>query len=266
MIATVFVNLPVAMAVREPGYVELVARAGVHAELGLGAEALDGVSAAQHAELGRRLRGAGVRCGVHLPFMDLRPGGADPVMREAACGRLARGMDLAMEYGAEHMVGHAAFHDDMDGVRREDWLDASVASWGGLLASREGYPRLCLENTHERSPEPIVALLERLPGVGACLDVGHWFCFGRGVRRADLGRWLDAFAPYLAHLHLHDNDGGGDAHLALGAGDIPLDELFAGLAARSLAPTATLEPHTVEDFRGSARYMREHPEWFGGAS
>lgn len=266
MVSMVFVNLPVVLGVREPEYVELLARNGVGAELGLDAVALDEVTEAEHAALGRRLRDAGVRVGVHLPFLDLRPGGGDPLVLRAARERLAQGMDRAMEYGAEHMVGHAAYHEHMDGFRRKEWLETSVQTWNTLLEARKGRPLLCLENTYETAPEPLAELLGALPKeeAGACLDVGHWFSFGLGAERHDVGRWLQVLGPRLAHLHLHDNDGSGDLHLGMGAGRIPFGELFGWLQKRGLSLTATLEPHTVDDFRISARYVRDHADWFGG--
>ncbi|HZE20830.1 MAG TPA: hypothetical protein VE082_02160, partial [Desulfobaccales bacterium] len=44
-------------------------------------------------------------------------------------------------------------------------------------------------------------------------------------------------------LHLHDNHGDADAHLALGTGRVPLRETLEYLAGRGLQPLITLEPH-----------------------
>lgn len=262
MIASLYVNLPVTMAVREPGIVDMVASRGMGAELGLDAAALDEVSPRAHAGVARRLREAGVRVAAHLPFMDLRPGAGDPLVLAASRERLDRGLDRAIEYEAEHMVAHVSYHGLMDGFRREDWLETSVHTWEGLLAGRPGHPPLRLENTYEMSPRAQVELLDRLPGVGACLDLGHWFSFARGREKGNLGDWLKALGPRLAHLHLHDNHGDRDAHLGLGRGAVPFGELFAALGAAGQAPTATLEPHTVEDFDVCAAFMAGHPDWF----
>ncbi|WP_461209822.1 sugar phosphate isomerase/epimerase family protein [Desulfocurvus sp. DL9XJH121] len=272
MIRALYVNLPVSLAVREPGLVDLVAQQGLNAELGLDALALDEVPEAEHTRLAARLKDAGLRAGAHLPFMDLHPGGADALMLAAARERLARGMDRAMQYGADHMVGHAAYNEDQDGYRREAWLETSRATWAGLLAERAGHPPLHLENTYEIDPAPLALLLEGLAeeSVTACLDVGHWFSFGGGSfsgargGRGSLEDWMAVLGPHLGHLHLHDNHGRRDSHLGLGRGEVPFDALFAALGARGLAPTATLEPHTVEDFKASWAFVRAHGRWFGG--
>ncbi len=64
-------------------------------------------------------------------------------------------------------------------------------------------------------------------------------------------------APYLRHMHLHDNDGVADKHLGLGVGSIPWSELFAGLELLDLAPTFTLEPHTKEDLEHSWKFIKK---------
>ncbi len=80
------------------------------------------------------------------------------------------------------------------------------------------------------------------PAVGVCLDVGH-AALAAGVFGFDYFEACAAAAPFVRHLHIHDNlrrsnlsgvppvsehaaYGLGDLHLPPGAGDIPLRELF----------------------------------------
>lgn len=264
MSPSLFVNLPLASIARGAPYLALFLERGLNPELGIDAFVLDGLSMRWHQRQARRFAEAGLTCAVHLPFMDLRPGAADPAVLKLTRERLGRAMDVAAVYGARHMVGHACFVPGMDRPRAEDWLAASVETWSGLLDARPEAPPLVLENTYETGYEPMLDVLSRLPEgrAGACLDLGHWHSFGLGAARRDLGTWIEALAPYLRHLHLHDNHGETDQHLGLGQGAIPFDELFAALARHGLTPTMSLEPHTVEDFEHSARFMAQHPQWF----
>ncbi len=50
-----------------------------------------------------------------------------------------------------------------------------------------------------------------------CLDTGHT----NHASKKPLTEWLDILAPWITHLHLHDNHGVIDEHLAIGAGNIP---------------------------------------------
>lgn len=249
-----FVNLPVRRVWRDRSLLEALLARRLAPELGLDAIAIDHVPLDFHRRLADELAAAGLAVSIHLPFFDIQPGSLDDLVLAATRDRLRRAWELARLYAPRLMIGHASY----TGLYVElyaDWLERSADTWGALPALWPDHPPLYLENTHERDPKPLVELLTRLgrPGdaagrgrVGACFDVGHWFSFSGGSRLGDLERWLDALAPWLGHLHLHDNDGSGDQHLGLGQGAIPFAALAAGLTRRGLRPTRTLEPHTPE--------------------
>lgn len=265
-----FVNLPLRYIARDPGYLDAFTGRGLHPELGLDATSLDALDPDWHRDVAARLRGAGLCCAIHLPFMDLQPGARDPRILAASRGRLLQALDVARIYDPRHLIGHAWYFPDLHRNFSEAWRNNSADTWELLLRSWPGHPPLFLENVFEPSPEPLARLLETLAGrglegFGACLDLGHWHSFARGVRCHDLEAWLDALAPHLGHLHLHDNTGAGDQHLGLGRGAIPWDRLFAGLASRLLRPTLTLEPHTPEDLEHSLAFISSHPRWFSPA-
>lgn len=61
------------------------------------------------------------------------------------------------------------------------------------------------------------------------------------VSREPILDYLDRLGPRMAHLHLVDSDGAGDAHLLPGDGTVPLAELLAELRERGYGGRATLE-------------------------
>lgn len=260
-----FVNLPLRRVWRDRTLLDALLTRRLAPELGLDAIAIDHVPPEFHRRVAAELAEAGLAVSIHLPFFDIQPGSLDDLVLAATRDRLRRAWDLARLYAPRHLVGHAAY----TGLYVElypDWLDRSAETWLGLPAVWPDHPPLFLENTHERDPKPLVDLLTRLgrPGdaagqgrVGVCLDVGHWFSFSGGSRLGDLDRWLDALAPWLGHLHLHDNDGSADQHHGLGQGAIPFADLAAGLASRSLRPTRTLEPHTEEALEASLAWLAQ---------
>ena len=67
---------------------------------------------------------------------------------------------------------------------------------------------------------------------------------------------MTSTAGYLAHLHLHDNCGNTDQHLALGRGNVPFHELFQWLAQKSLTPTLTLENHNRTALQESLQVLQ----------
>ena len=78
----------------------------------------------------------------------------------------------------------------------------------------------CLENmigVREflcRSPEELIGMTEGIEGIGMTFDFGHANTVG------ELGNFLNHISQ-ANHIHIHDNNGLSDEHLALGEGNIP---------------------------------------------
>lgn len=222
-------------------------------ELGLDPLLLDATDPSWHTALADRLDAAGLPRGLHLPFFDLQPGSADSSIRRATLDRLRQAVAVARLYRPNHLIGHAAYNRFLYGRSFDDWAARAAETWAEAFTDWPDHPPLFLENTHETDPAhlagAVAALKSRLPReqaarVGACLDIGHWYSFAEGFQRENLEAWIDTLAPYLGHLHLHDNDGTFDQHLGPGQGTVPFDRLFSLLSNHHLQPTTTFEPHT----------------------
>lgn len=262
-----FVNLALRDVYRNPEALDGFLAWGVDPELGLDPVLMDTVNMGWHREVAARLAQAGRRPSLHLPFFDLQPGSADALILAAGRERLRLAMEVAKIYRPAHMVGHASY-DALLYVRSYDrWRARAETTWLSALEAWPEHPPLYLENTFEPAPETVagmVAMLAESLGdrVGLCLDVGHWFSFAGGWERDNLEAWLDACAPHLRHLHLHDNDGSVDAHRGLGQGAIPWESLFEGLSRRGLMPSVTFEPHDASAHAANVAFTAERPDWF----
>jgi sugar phosphate isomerase/epimerase len=192
----------------------------------------------------RRLDEAGLKVLIHAPFMDLNPGALEPLVRQATLRRFLQTLDFAGRCRSSMVVFHPGFDRWRYGGRSEPWLEASLDFWPEVLqpAADQGC-RVALENIFDEYPEPLATLIRELdsPLVGHCFDIGHWNLFGK----VSLDDWLSAFGSRLIHLHLHDNDGTGDTHLAAGEGNVDFDRLFRLIdSTLPCLPTATLEIHS----------------------
>ena len=95
-------------------------------------------------------------------------------------------------------------------------------------------------------------------GAGFCLDVGHANAMGT----VPIIYWLDVLGPYLAAMHLHDNHGERDEHLAVGRGGIDYAGLFDYMVEHEIKPRAvTLEPHQEGDLWPSIVSLAEVWPW-----
>jgi sugar phosphate isomerase/epimerase len=250
---------------------ELGLRAEIYFEYGWNALSPD-----RHRDLAAAVRDHLPGCAVHLPFHGFDPGGPDPAGRQI--GEMLRCLEVAEIYRPDHLIAHAAF-DSMahsaDGPRKYPghkndsltgpahvpstaFLSRSAAFWLSVLDRTPA--RLYLENTHEHSPLAILSVLSLLTDrASMCLDLGHWFHYAMGRHWGNLGTWLEMCGDRVGHLHLHDNDGGGDQHLGLGQGALDLPGIWRLLADHVREPTYTLENHRLEGLRQSVEYLREHP-------
>jgi sugar phosphate isomerase/epimerase len=219
---------------------------GIRPEIGLEGNCLHDCSLAEFQEVATALRMAGLACTLHAPFGDLSPGASDPEIRRASRRKLKKALALIEIFEPTAIVCHLGYEDNKHAWKRTDWLAHSVETWQELLKVAEpaGVP-LMLENTYEQSPEIHREILTRLnsPGARFCLDVGHTLAFAGNSWRD----WLPELSPWLGHLHLHDNRGGRDEHLAVGQGVFDFAGLFAYLRETGLRPSITLEPHREAD-------------------
>ncbi|MDR2422552.1 MAG: sugar phosphate isomerase/epimerase [Deltaproteobacteria bacterium] len=215
---------------------------------------------------------------VHLPYggLDFGRGEGFAVKKD----KILKAVETANLYRPHHFIAHPSFKSLTDsvlgpkkypGFKRDNlsslsqspgqsWLERSVSVWSAVLGSSQA--SLCLENTHEHSPEPILALLDRLEDrAGFCLDFGHWFHYAMGRHWDNLDFWLDKAASKLRHAHVHDNNGEGDQHRALGQGLIDYDKVRELLAERDLRPNVTIENHLAQDLLESYNVLAQTPLW-----
>ena len=188
----------------------------------------------------------------HAPFAELCPAAIDPLVREVTRKRYLRAIGLARSYGIRKIVIHAGF---IPQVYWPEWfVPQSVEFWKNLLPEIGPDMLLCLENVMEPDADMLVSIVEETgdPRLRLCLDTGHAASRPCPV---PIEEWIDKEAPYLAHLHIHNNDGTRDRHASLGNGILNMRELIDRV--EKLCPEATysLENLTAAD---SVAWLREN--------
>lgn len=184
---------------------------------------------------------------IHGPFLDLNPATWDSFIYRSTERRFGQAYDAALALGARKVVFHSGFYPHASFI--QGWPERAADFFIGFLKDRTQI-EVVLENLFDPLPEPLLAVCERVnhPCFRLCLDIGHAHCYSR-VPVAD---WAETLLPALGHVHLHDNRGfdplsdNPDAHLALGAGSMPLEALFAVLRQKSGLSFA-IECAAVED-------------------
>jgi len=255
----VHVNIPIHMLLET--HLDRFIRLRLNPEIGFDALSLDTYPFSALEQVAGRLVDAGRPITFHAPFMDLSPGSPDPRVRALARHRLGQVVRLISLFKPRTVVCHTGYDQRRYWHIRELWLKNSLDTWVDIAGEIQALgSRMMLENVYEQSPEDLMGLLQELVdlGVGFCLDSGHQAVFSE----TPMADWISCLGPYLGQLHLHDNGGTQDDHLALGQGSIDFQQVFNLVKKASpQPPVITLEPHREEDLMPSLDYLERLWPW-----
>ena len=236
----VFVSCPFNLLVEK--YIERVLEEGINLEIGLNGTILYDYITRDFLNISSRLKEKGLNCTVHAPFTDMSMGAIDERVRAVSISQLKKAVDMACILEAKTLVFHTGWEKKIYADQEERWLKNFIQSLKELCshAKRAGIS-LMLENVFEPSPALHQEIFKRFSPdeLKLCLDVGHVYAFSN----KDLSSWLEGVGERIGQLHLHDNQGGDDEHLAPGQGVIDFDLLFSWLSKRGIKPVITLEAH-----------------------
>ena len=177
---------------------------------------------------------------LHAPYNELFPCAIDKKARALAAERYRQATDLATRYGSRKVIIHGGYNPR---IYFPVWyVKQSVLFWQDFLRGNPGV-EIVLENVLEDDPRWLLDIVAGVddPRLRLCLDIGHVNAYSS----VPLTDWLVLWAPYLSHLHIHNNDGSRDAHNALNEGTIPIKELL--LQAQHLCPDATCTLELMND-------------------
>ncbi len=235
-------------------YLELFIKHKIQPEIGLEGLCLYEESENEFKKIAQALKQNELSCTLHAPFFDLAPGALDPDILAASRNKLRKAFQLIKIFQPKSIVCHLNFEENKQGYKKEAWADSAMETWRELTeTAAESDCLMMLENTYENSPDAHELILSGLQSdtAGFCLDVGHLMCFAKKPWQD----WLPRLSPWLGQLHLHDNNGIQDQHIAPGLGNFNFQELFQFFATNKLNPLITLEPHSEVDLWASFEYL-----------
>lgn len=191
--------------------------------------------------------GMGLIC--HLPTF-IHTADLTASIRDASREEVLNSLAAARDLGAHKVVLHPSFVGGMG--RSAPELARRHAIEALDAAAREGEKldcRICLENLFTRltpftTPDDFEAAFQRWPGLRMTLDVGHAFIDGRSMDL--MFEFMRRFGDRIDHLHISDNGGRQDDHLAVGDGAIDFRALISGLKQLGYDETMTLEIFTPD--------------------
>jgi sugar phosphate isomerase/epimerase len=166
---------------------------------------------------------------VHAPLSDINIGSLNPSMRDASLKEVLLAIECCGRMGIDLITVHPGFLSplgqlDRGAVMKETrssiYQIDKVASENGVVAALENMPRMPASTCTE--PVELLSLVEGT-SMGVCFDIGHAHTNGN----------IDDFVkhvPLFANVHIHDNDGTSDQHLAIGEGKIDFDYVLSAMS------------------------------------
>ncbi len=164
---------------------------------------------------------------LHGPFLDLNPAAFDSMVEAATRVRYEQSYLAARKLGAKKLILHTCFQPKI--YMLSGWADRVADFYRRFLEDKDDDIQILLENVLDPYPEPILDIVSQIahPALGICLDMGHAHCYSE----RPMPEWCQVLGARVQHLHVHDNDGTRDAHLALGDGTVPSEAFTAYLKA-----------------------------------
>ena len=194
----------------------------------------------------------------HAPYNELFPHAIEPAIARVAAERYDQSYKLCLKYGVEKMVVHANY---VPTLYFPSWfIPQQIKFWKQFLEEHPGNTQIVIENVMESLPYLITDIVKGVDDerFRMCLDLGH----ANLHHEKTLDEWLEECAPYISHLHIHNNDGPsdgiagtGDFHRALGNGIIDYDRLLKKADSLIGDLTASVESYELEE---SAKWLVDH--------
>lgn len=191
------------------------------------------------------------RLTIHGPYNELYPCAIDRKARALAKERYLQTIEVAKRYDVRKIVFHGGFDPHL---YFPIWFkEQSILFFRDFVKEIPEDMTIYLENVLEPEPGLLTEILQAVddPRLFMCLDVGHAEAYSEHPALD----WLRQAAPFIRHLHVHNNNGKVDSHSPLMEGIIPMEALFETIDTLCPQATVTLE---LPDAASSIAWMTEH--------
>lgn len=196
----------------------------------------------------------GLKITVHGPFSDLNPASLVDPIREETIRQIKQCVELSAEF-TNVVVVHPGHLSPLGSQLPDKAWERNVEALRAICDHAKGYGvRICLENMPNmekllcRTPEELFGMVDAVgrENLGTTFDAGH----ANTTRNA--AKYLKEKSR-INHVHIHDNKGVTDQHLALGEGTIDWDLVLGAL--KGFSGTMVIEGRNLEEGKRSLKFL-----------
>ena len=194
---------------------------------------------------------------IHAPFMDVNIASLQEKSRLNSIKQIKNSIDLANKINAEAVVVHPGLASYLprkyflkevyDCVRKSSEELRDYSNDLGVLTTLENMPTF--ESMIYYNINDLNDLLVSLD-MAMTLDIGHANHAGYA---AD-----EMIFDSIKHIHIHDNFGDDDSHLALGEGSIALNDIVNTLEEKNFDGIYIIEVNDYDSIKNSYEYMKKN--------
>lgn len=197
------------------------------------------------------------RGSLHGPFFEMAYHSRDPEVVKVVERRMRQSIGIAGDVGALFLVAHSTYNPlERRPGYEEKWLDRSRAFWERMVREAESRKvTIVLENIFDDRPDMQKALVRKIdsPRFRACVDTGHVQIWGKCPQP----EWVRVLSKDLAYMHIDNNHGGWDEHLAVNDGVVNVEEVLRACEEHAAQPQYVIEVRRREAADASLAYLRE---------
>ena len=207
-------------------------------------------------EIKNIINSSNLKITVHGPFSQLDLSSLHEPLWNETIRQIRQCVELSADF-TDTVVVHPGILSPLGREMKDKAWERNVEALKILARHAEEHRvKLCLENMPDmekllcRTPDELFGMVETVgsDSLGATLDVGHANttknipAFVKEVRRID-------------HIHIHDNKGTSDEHLAVGEGTVDWTRVFKGL--KEYKGALVVEGRTLEEGRRSLGFVKK---------
>ncbi|MGA9139035.1 MAG: sugar phosphate isomerase/epimerase family protein [Methanocella sp.] len=197
----------------------------------------------------------GLKITVHGPFSDLNPASLIEPIWEETIRQINHCVRLSSDF-SDVVVVHPGILSPLGSQMPDKTWERNVEALRVICRHAQDYGvRICLENMPNmekllcRTPDELFGMVDSvgMDNLGTTFDAGH------ANTSKNTAGYLKEKAR-ISHVHIHDNKGVKDEHLALGDGNVNWDNVLGGL--KGFEGMLVIEGRNVEEGKRSLEFLR----------
>lgn len=192
---------------------------------------------------------------MHGPFFDLSLSSMEESINRLTRKRYEQAVRISEILGIRQIVFHTQYNPQLRFTTYKNrWLEASYHYFDNLLKNTQNTGiTFLIENMFEDDFLLMKELLNAVnsPRFGMCLDVGHVQVYGDNPALV----WIRELNKHIRYIHMSDNNGLCDDHMALGSGIVDFPAIFGAFAEYGINPDLCIEMNNEQNHRDSIAYL-----------